>query len=187
MVRRTFCEQVRPRRHSRVLAGLILGLSVAVPAHAASQGSLGTASTGTVSITASIVPRANMSGMTDIALADRDPMKAASRTRDICIWSNTRSQIFTVTASGSGPRGRFLLSSGAQAVPYAIRWKAREAETSLSNGVTSMTLISAGTQQTCNSGPKSASLTVVIEPADLQTMEPGEAYVGTLTLIVAPE
>ena len=79
------------------------------------------------------------------------------------------------------------MSNGARKVPYAIRWNARGAETSLSNGVTSMTLISAATQQTCKSEPRSASLTVEIEPSDLQTMEPGVTYVGTLTLIVAPE
>lgn len=186
MVRKTLREQAR-RRHSPVLTGLILGLSVAAPAHAASQGSLGAASTGTVTITASIVPRANISGVTDIALTDQDPMRSASQTRGICIWSNTRSQTYTVTASGSGPGGNFLLSNGAQEVPYAIRWNAGGANTSLSDGVRSMTTISAATQQTCNSGSRSASLTVEIEPADLQTMEHGLAYVGTLTLIVAPE
>lgn len=187
MVRRTLCEQARPRRYRPVLTGLILSLSVAGPAHAASQGSLGATSTGTVTITASVSPRANISGLTDIAFIDQVPTEAASGTRGVCIWSNTRSQTYTVTASGSGPGGDFLLSNGARKVPYAIRWNAPGAATSLSNGVTSMTLISAANQQTCKSEPRSASLTVEIEPSDLQTMEPGVTYVGTLTLIVAPE
>ena len=170
-----------------ILAGLILSLSLADGAHAASQGSVGATSTGTVIISVSVPPRARISGLTDIALVDQDPTRAASGSRDVCIWSNTSSQTYTVTANGSGPGGDFLLSNGARKVPYAIRWNARGAETRLTNGVTSMMLVSAATEQACASEPGTARLTVEVEPADLKTMEPGVAYVGTLTLIVAPQ
>lgn len=174
---------------SGVLTSLALILALAAPAHAASQGSLGATSTGSVTITVSVAPRVSISGLADMSFNIQDPSEVASGTQDICIWSNTASKSYTITASGSGPGGAFVLLSGAQAVPYKVSWfsTVEGGQSALSSDLASAKLTSAATHQSCRSERKSARLSVKIAPADLQFMEPRVSYVGVLNLTVSPQ
>jgi hypothetical protein len=175
-------------------AGNLRGLALAVammaaaPAAAATQGSLGATSTGSVTITASIPARARISSLEDISFADQDPAQAASGSQDVCVWSNTLSRAYTTTASGSGTGGAFTLANGGREIPYSVQWAALGGGggLALSSGVASTPLVTAATEQDCQSAD-SASLLVRIEPGDLQTMEPGATYAGALTLMVTPQ
>lgn len=176
-------------------AALIGAMTVAAmssgAAQAATQGALGATSTGSITITASVPNRARISGLSDVAFTSQDPNTAASSAQNVCVWSNTATKGYTVTATGSGAANAFTLANAALTVPYSVQWNASSGQTSgtaLVTGTASAGLVSTATQQTCASGPATtSSLVVGIGTADLGGMQSATTYTGTLTLVVAPQ
>lgn len=170
----------------------LASMVVIEPAVASTQGSFGATSTGSVTINASVPGRVRISGLSDVTFTNADPSVAASNPQNVCVWSNTSTRGYTVTATGSGAANAFTLASGAlPPVPYTVEWAP-------SSGQTSGTSLTAGTAlagQTstainadCSAGPAaSASLVVSMGSSTLQGMTAGVTYNGTLTLVVAPE
>lgn len=157
-------------------------------AEAATQGSLGATSTGSIVITLSVAGRVQISGLSDVAFVAVSPDAAASRAQSVCVWSNTATKGYSVTAAGSGPDGRFALASGGLTTPYAVAWNAsagQSSATSLDPGTALTGLTSAATSPDCASG--SSSLMITVAAADLQQAQPETNYVGTLSLLVTPE
>lgn len=161
------------------------------PAFAATQGSIGATSQGTINIQASVPSRARISGLNDVSFLNQDPTSDASSSQDVCVWSNTTTKAYTITASGDGAAGAFTLTDGSGTVPYSVEWSSSAGQSSgsaLSTGVASVSLLSTATNQSCASGPSSsASLIVKLASADLSTMATGSTYAGTLTLLVTPQ
>ena len=174
-------------------AGLavLLAVTASGAAQAATQGSLGATSTGSVSISASVPSRVRISGLSDVAFTNVDPSLNAANAQNVCVWSNTSTNGYQVTASGSGAANAFTLANAAQTVPYTVEWSASSGQTSgtaLASGTALTGLTSTATNQNCASGPSaSASLIVRIASSALQTMPAAVSYTGTLTLLVAPE
>lgn len=110
--------------------------------------------------------------------------------QSVCLYSDTNTRGYNVTASGTGPAGAFALSSGTASLPYDVQWSssaAQPAGTQLTANVPLTGQVSAAVQQTCTSGPaSSASLIVVLRSAALSSASAG-TYSGTLTLLVGPE
>lgn len=158
---------------------------------AANQGTLGSTSTGDIAISASVPSRARITGLRDVSFANQDPSTAASDAQNICVYSNTATKAYTITATGSGAGSAFTLSSAAGTVPYSVEWAATSGQTSgtaLTAGTASASQTSAAVNQTCSSAPAaSASLIVKMTTSDLGTMSAGSSYTGTLTLLVAPQ
>jgi hypothetical protein len=181
-------DNIRLRGFS--LAGL-LALLAAGTAPAATQGSLGTTSTGSISIGASVPNRVQLTGLADIAFTNQDPAAAASNAQDVCVWSNTSTRGYNVTASGSGTGSAFTLANAALTVPYTVEWTGSAGQTSgtvLAPGAALAGLTSTATNATCSAGAnETASLIVKISSASLQGMQAATNYTGTLTLVVAPE
>ena len=170
-----------------------LGLLVSAPAVAATDGSFGATSTGTVGINASVPGRVRISKLSDIDLTNLDPTVAASRAQNVCVWSNAASRRYSITATGSGAGNAFTLDAvGAPApVPYSVQWSATSGQTSgtgLSTGTALGALTSTAINSDCSSGPATtASLIVGMSTSTLQSMTSGLVYNGTLTLMVAPD
>lgn len=166
-------------------------MMIASPAHAASQGSLGATSTGSVTITASVANRAQISGLTDVTFAAVDPSATASSAQSNCVWSNTATKGYSITATGSGTSGAFTLANGALNVPYSVQWSASSGQssgTSLATGTALAGLTSTAVNPTCSTSPTTtSSLVVSISAADLQSMVSATSYTGTLTLLVTPQ
>lgn len=181
----TFARITRPLI-ACMLAGLVTGT-----ASAATPGTLGTTSTGSVSISASVPNRIQLTGLADVAFTNQDPSVAAASAQSVCVWSNTSTKGYYVTASGSGTANAFTLANGASTVPYNVEWSgtpAQTAGTALAAATALHGLVSTATNPTCASGPgSSASLIVRISAANLQAMQAATTYTGTLTLVVAPE
>ena len=161
-------------------------------AQASTQGSFGATSSGSVNINASVPARVRISGLTDVDLTNSDPSADASVAQDICIWSNTATRGYRVTATGSGAANAFTLSNGAlPVVPYSVEWAGTSGQTigtALATGSPLTGLTSAATTSNCSAGPaSSASLIVKIGTPDLQVMPATTNFTGTLTLVVAPE
>jgi hypothetical protein len=163
----------------------------AEPALAATQGSMGSTSTGSVSISASVPNRVQLTGLSDVSFTNQDPSTAASNAQNVCVWSNTSTRGYNVTATGSGAGNAFALANGAQSVSYNVEWSGTSGQasgSSLSSGTALTGLTSTATAAGCTSGPATtASLIVKIPSANLQTMQAALSYTGTLTLVVAPE
>ena len=178
-------------RFHRLTAACLAAALLQGPASAATQGTLGSTSTGSISIGASIPTRVRISGLTDVSFANQDPAIPASSAQNVCVWSNTATKGYNVTATGSGAGNAFTLASGALTVPYSVEWSASSGQssgTALAAGTALTSLTSTATNSVCASGPSSsASLIVKIATADLQTMQAATNYTGTLTLVVAPE
>jgi hypothetical protein len=172
---------------------LVLGAARvgAVPARGATDGTLGATSTGSVSISASVPSRARITGLANVDFTDQDPAAVATRVQNVCVWSNTPTRAYSITATGSGDANAFTLSNGSATVPYSVEWSASVDQTSgtaLLAGNASGALTTTATQQTCANGPAaSASLIVGLAPEDLGTMYAGTSYTGTLTLLVTPQ
>ena len=174
------------------VAGLAASMLLAEPAFASTQGSFGSTSTGSVTINASVPGRVRISGLSDVTFSSVDPSVDASNAQNVCVWSNTSTRGYTITATGSGTANAFTLSSGAlPAVPYTVEWASSSGQTS-GTSLTAATTLSGQTSTAinsdCSAGPAaSASLVVSIGSATLQSMSAGVTYNGTLTLVVAPE
>jgi hypothetical protein len=171
--------------------GTLATVAAATTAHAATQGSLGSTSTGSVSISASIPSRVRISGLSDVAFTNVDPSLDAANAQNVCVWSNTSTKGYRITASGSGAANAFTLANAALIVPYTVEWSGTSGQTGgtgLAAGSALTGLTSTATNANCASGPAaSASLIVKIAAADLQGMNAATNYTGTLTLLVAPE
>jgi hypothetical protein len=175
----------------RLSAACLMGLMGHGTALAATQGTLGSTSTGSISIGASVPNRVQLSGLTDVAFTNQDPASPASNAQNVCVYSNTSTKGYNVTASGSGSASAFTLSNGAATVPYSVEWAGTSSQssgTSLTSGTALTGLTSTATNPTCSAGPSStASLVVKITSASLQGMQAATTYTGTLSLVVAPE
>lgn len=174
-----------------LIGSLLIGCaSFSSPGIAATDGTLGATSTGTVSITASVPNRARITGLADVDFTNQDPATAATSAQDVCLWSNTATKAYTITASGSGTGSAFTLSNGGASVPYQVQWAGAPGAatgTALTAGGASASFTSTADNQNCSSGPSaSASLIVGMDTADLGSMSAGSNYTGTLTLLVTP-
>jgi len=171
------------------LAVIASAVMVASPAVAATQGSIGATSTGTVAITATVPNRALITSLSDVTFTNADPSVAATSSQGPCVWSNTSTRNYTITASGSGTAGAFTVASGSSVIPYSVGWanSANAASpTALTAGTASSALTSNATNISC-SGSGNSTLKVTIGASDLQDMIATQSYTGTLTLVVTPQ
>jgi hypothetical protein len=110
--------------------------------------------------------------------------------QSVCLYADTNTNGYNVTASGTGAAGAFALSSGTASLPYDVEWSNSAGKTSgtqLTANVPLTGQVSAATHQSCSNGPaSSASLILVLRSAALSSASAG-TYSGTLTLLVGPE
>ena len=167
-------------------------LTIITPAGAQTQGSFGATSTGSINIEASVPARVRISGLSDVNFASADPTLPASDEQNVCVWSNTSTRGYNITATGSGAANAFTLSSGALTpVPYSVAWADSSGQTTgtaLVAGSALTGLVSTAINSSCSAGPgTSASLIVSMAPSTLESMTANTSYTGALTLVVAPE
>jgi hypothetical protein len=162
---------------------------------AATQGTAGPTSTGSITINASIGSRVSITHLTDMTFDDTDLGPAivsggtASKNEDVCVWSNNSDKGYFVTATGSGTSGAFTIANATNPViPYGVRWAASTGQTNgtvLTAGTKSAKFISTATVPDCGGG-NSASLIVRIQGTDASNMLASTVYTGTLTLLISP-
>lgn len=174
----------------RCAVAAVCALQISGVATAATQGTIGSTSTGSVSVSATIPGRVQISGLSDVAFGTVDPTVAASDAQNVCVWSNTPGRGYNITATGSGASNAFTMTDGANTLAYAVEWADTSGQTS-GSALTSATALtgldSTATNPTCSAGPATtASLIVKMAAADLQAAY-ASSYTGTLTLVVAPE
>jgi len=121
---------MKTARLGRLSAGCLMGILAHGTALAASQGTLGTTSTGSISIGASVPNRVQISNLADVSFTNQDPSVAASNAQNVCVWSNSSTKGYNITATGSGAANAFTLSNGAATVPYSVEWAGSSGQSS---------------------------------------------------------
>lgn len=178
---------------SALAVGALVVSFASQPAFATStQGSFGATSQGSVGISATIPARVQITGLSDFAFGTLDPSTAASSAENVCVWSNTATKGYSVTATGSGTSSAFTLSNGSTTLAYGVQWAGSTGQTSgtaLTTNTAATGFTSTATSPTCGSGPTTtASLIVTFSTAQMQAaVGSATAFTGTLTLLVAPQ
>jgi hypothetical protein len=170
----------------KVLAVAAIATVAASNAFAATQGTLGATSTGSLNITLTINQLVQISALDDIALGNYTGGGNMTGFDDLCVYSNIGA--YRITATGNGTGAAFHLIGGAATIPYAVQW-ADEAGAATGDAMTSGTVLTnqTGTITTpnCNNG-NNARVRVTVNSTDLAAA-PAQAYTGVLTLLVAPQ
>ena len=189
MINKTTLNLLRTNMTRMLAVGAASILAVA-PAHASTQGTLGSTSQGSVVINVSVPSRVQITGLTDVEFNAVELGSAASRPQSPCVWSNTATKGYTITASGSGTAGAFTLASG-QLTPisYGVQWAQTSGQTTgtaLVPSAASTSFVSTALLPGCGGIGTSSSLIVTVAAAQLETMASQTTYTGTLTLLVNP-
>ena len=141
-----------------------------------------------IPISLTIPPFVQISGLSDVIFASVSLSADATRAQNVCIYSNSVTRAYTVTATGSGSGSSFRLSGlGGATAPYSVSWSGTSGSSggsALSAGSPSGVFSNAGTTPAC-AGGTSSTLTVHIRASDLQAMTGGVSYTGALTLLIA--
>jgi hypothetical protein len=134
-----------------------------------------------------------ISGLQDVSFSGLNPMVDATRTQNVCVFSNSITRGYNITARGSGTTSAFTLSAGGSlpALPYTVQWSPSAGSgsgTALTPAVPLTGQTSGATDPTCLLGLiASATLILVLRTADLQAAASGVTYTGTLSLTIAPQ
>ena len=113
-----------------------------------------------------------------------------SISQNVCAYSSSATNGYSVTATGSGTGGSFALTSTITELPYEVLWSDSSGQTSgtsLMSGTRTGGFFTSAAQHFCNSGPSStASLTIVIRSTTIESARAG-TYSGVLQIMIAPE
>ena len=171
----------------KALAVAAVATFAASNAFAATQGTLGATSTGSLDITLTIDQLVQISALNDIALGNYTGGGAnMTGIDDLCVYSNIGG--YQITATGNGAGSAFRLIGAGATIPYAVEW-ADSAGAQSGDPMTSGTVLTnqSGTFTTPNcSGGNNARVRVTVNSTDLAAA-PAQAYTGVLTLVVAPQ
>ena len=135
--------------------------------------------------------KVRITDLTDVAFGSLANLSSdAVRSQSVCLYADTNTNGYTITATGTGPSGTFELTSGLAAMAYEVQWSSSAGQSSGAQLTPNLPLtgqVSLASHQTCNNGPAaSASLVVLLRSSALSSARAG-TYNGTLTLIVGPE
>ncbi len=170
------------------IATCLLALG-SVSTYAASDGTLGLSSQGSVDITLGVGDRVQISGLNDITLGQWSGTGALTGDEELCVYSSTSK--YRITISGANASNTFALSAGGSTtIPYSVSWADDPADATNGNrGVTEGSPLTGNVGDpnyyTCN-GSINATLSISITEANLQAAAAGN-YSDTLTINVSPE
>lgn len=186
---------LRPHYLLAAMAATVVFSCIVTDTSAATQGTLGNTSTGTLNISVTKPARANITGLSDLILPGWTPAHGAvTLTDDLCVYSTRPGGGYTVKATGSGAGGAFTLANGGSTLIYTITWNSGGVNNLANTGVN----LTAGTTSnarsnaamdsaTCNGtvpGP-TARLVFKVTNARMVAATQG-TYSGVLTMLITP-
>jgi hypothetical protein len=135
--------------------------------------------------------KVRITNLSDVDFGLLSNLQADSRrSQNICLFSNSAGNAYSVAASGSGAGSAFTLSNGSNSLAYEVEWSDQSGQSNGSSLTPNGALTgrtSSATHQFCNSGPAaSASLIIVLRSTDLAQAREG-SYTGSLTLLISAE
>lgn len=154
---------------------------------AATDGTLGTTSTGTTSITVTIPKLIRARSFSDFSLGTYSGAGDVTGNDDLNISINYVPGTYRVTASGSGAASAFTITDGTNTLAYNAYYND-------ATGITGRVAMTSGTAVTAQTGavrPLStttlnANLSIEFLEADIQAVD-AATYTGSITLVFQPE
>lgn len=179
-------------RRITAAAALAAVVMMSQGAAAATQGSLGSTSTGTVGVSVTIPQKYRITSLTDITLGTYSGTGDLTGNDDVCVYTNDATKAYHVLITDSSsmtPSGFGVQNAGATAsIPMTVAWNSATG-TSGNAAVTYNSSLAGSnansTSVTCATGGESANLQVTLAAADLQAA-PADAYSTTLTIVIEP-
>lgn len=158
-------------------------LTLASPARAASQGSLGGVSRGSITISVSLRTPARATGLADFALTG----SATAAAQELCFRGAAHG--YTLAASGSGPDGALTLSNGTERIAYRVEWLPRDAGDPVAPlvGQAPVAIRAVADPADCGRAPGAGRLRIALDEGAAARVESGAPYTGTLVLTLAPD
>jgi hypothetical protein len=153
---------------------------------AATQGTLGPNSTGTLNIELDIDPLVMVSNLGNIDLGNYSGAGNLTGSDSFCIYRNSTGP-YGITMTGSGAGNAFLLSDGSNNLAYTVSFTNASA-----NPMTAGSLLTAQTganttSTDCSAGTaNNVSVGITVDNAALSSA-PAGTYLGVLTILVAVE
>ncbi|MGI9324759.1 MAG: hypothetical protein ACR2PZ_06035 [Pseudomonadales bacterium] len=172
---------------SKIAKGLALGgfaAAMATSAIAATQGTPGFTSTGSLVITVDVNDEVRISSLADINLG---PFAGVDMTGSspACIYRNGIPTTYQITGTGSGAANAFTLTDGTNTVPYSVDYTDLNGTNALTTGSALLAQDGADNDVNCANTGDNGSIDVTVTAVDAAAL-PAAAYTGTLTLVVAP-
>jgi hypothetical protein len=172
----------------RKTLAIALVFAFSVTAYAATDGTLGSTSTGTASVSVTVPNLIRITGMADFPFGAYGGSGDLNNDQNVCVYTNKASGTYRVTGTGSGGGGAFTLAKGGDTLDYAVYFNdvtGTTGEQPLTAGSALAGQSGANTSsQTCGGG-SSANYHVEILETDLLAV-PAGAYSGTLSILVEP-
>ena len=169
---------------SVLLPILVLGISTG---YVASDGVVGTSSTGTSTLTVEVPAAAMISGLTDIIISSAGDLSTAEATNNVCVYANNSNGYYNITANSENPGTDGtndilrLINGAGDYLEYGINWNG-------TNRLFHNTPVNFDTANnssiTCGGGTNK-SFQVYINPEHLQA-SPSGTYNDTITFVVQP-
>lgn len=167
----------------KFIAPAALAAAVLAPglAGAATQGTMGATSSGSIAVQAQVPSLVKLTGLTDLSFTTNSFPATAADT--FCVYSNTSATYAVIVSSAEGS---FLLNNAGStaSITYSVDWADTGGTTALTYN-TKLTGQGTGAANPSCSGGTNASLTVTITETDLGTA-PADIYSGTLNLTISP-
>jgi len=170
-----------------IMAGAALAAVAGSLAVAATQGTPGATSTGTVDVRADKRPAVRVSGLNDIEFAASATTPAALAD-PVCVFSNPGQYLIQASSANADGTAFRLKDAGTNYIRYSVRWyDAATAGTAvdLTSGTTSAAISGADQTSTACGGGNTARIEVSLDDATY-TAAPAGSYSDTLTLLVTP-
>lgn len=178
--------------HSRIKVALGLAALAfsAGAAFAATQGTLGATSSGTLVISSTKGNAVQISNLSDLTFPSSSTVAPSPLSETPCVYSTTTNYTITATSANPGAGSIFQVTNGVSFITYRVDWAdAAVGGTSriLSSGVISPTIGGANNSNPTCGGTYDSRLTITIDPSGT-TWGPASTgtYTDTLTLLVAP-
>lgn len=151
---------------------------------AAVQGSLGTTSTGSINIFINVDEEVQISDLQDYVNANWNGSPYQFE-EDFCVFSNSTSNHYTVTVTGTNNEAKFFLVNSldpAHPVPYTMTYTdAANSETAVVPGTRLINMVGSG-NPSCNGG-RNTKIKVTVGAA--QSL--AGIYASTVNVLVAPQ
>ena len=172
-------------KYSRLVKTTLFALGVASSSvMAATQGTLGTTSTGTLDITLDIDNLMRVSNLDDINLGTYAGAGNLTGSDSFCVYRNGAGN-YAITMTGSGAANAFTLANGGNTLPYTVEF-VNGGNNAMTTGAALTGQAGANTTSDTCGGTDNVSVNVAVDNADLAAAPAGN-YTGTLTIVVAPE
>lgn len=153
---------------------------------AATQGTLGTSSTGDLDITLDIQALVQVNNLDDLDLGSfSGGATDLTGTDTFCVYRNGGGN-FDIVMTGDGAASAFTLTDGSSTLPYAVDFTNAATTTAMTTNTLLAGQANADTTSTTCAGGDNMSVTVTVAAGDLSAA-PAGTYGGTLTMTVSPE